>query len=73
MRGIIGLALGFALLGVALPGVAGAPDPFEALALVKLDKGVRAPAFTLQDLTGQPTTVASPAGAAAIVVFWGTW
>jgi hypothetical protein len=69
------MALGFALalLSVATRGIAGPADPFEALALVRLDGGVRAPAFTLPDLAGQPTSLLSSRRSAAIVVFWGTW
>lgn len=71
LAAVLGFTL--ALLGAATPGMAGASDPFQALALVKLDGGVRAPDFTLADLAGHPTSVASPPGSAVIVVFWGTW
>lgn len=67
------LTLALALLGAATSGIAGAPDPFQALGLVKLDGGVRAPDFTLPDLAGQPTSVASSTSSPVIVVFWGTW
>lgn len=61
------------LLGLADRGLAGTPDPFEAFGLVRLDRGARAPDFTLPDLAGNPTSVTSPGAAGAIVVFWGTW
>jgi hypothetical protein len=66
------LTLG-ALLYLAGQALAGSPDPFEAFGLVRFDSGIRAPDFTLPDLKGHPVSVSSPAGLAAIIVFWGTW
>jgi hypothetical protein len=66
------LALG-ALLSLAGRAVAGPGDAFEAFGLVPFDSGIRAPDFTLPDLSGNPVSVSSPAGSAAIVVFWATW
>ena len=75
MRRRAGLALLVlaGLLGLAVSGVAGSPDPFEALGLVRFDSGIRAPAFTLPDTSGAPVSLSSPSGSAALVVFWGTW
>ena len=60
-------------LGVARPAGAGAPEPFEALGLVRLDRGIRAPEFTLPDLGGAPVHVSARGGSATLLMFWGTW
>lgn len=70
--GLALLALG-GLLGLVVSGVAGSPDPFEALGLVRFDSGIRAPHFTLPDTNGAPVSLSSPSGSTAVVVFWGTW
>jgi len=62
-----------ALHGLAGPAAGGASDPFEAFGLVRLDRGARAPAFTLPDLAGRPTSVITPGTSGTLVVFWGTW
>ncbi len=61
------------LLYLVSRSLAGSPDPFEVFGLVRFDSGIRAPGFTLPDLNGNQVSVASPAGSAAIVVFWTTW
>ncbi|MBI4638651.1 MAG: hypothetical protein HY727_20120 [Candidatus Rokubacteria bacterium] len=61
---------------LALPGAAAAaeaPDPFEALGLVRMDSGIRAPAFSVPDLHGKLVTVSAGPGPATILVFWATW
>ncbi len=60
-------------LGVATPAWAGAPEPFEALGLVRFDSGIRPPAFTLPDLDGTPVHVSSRDGPATVLMFWATW
>ena len=62
-----------ALLSLPRLAAAAPPDPFEALDLVRFDSGIMAPAFTLPDLGGHRVSVSSPAGSAALVVFWATW
>jgi hypothetical protein len=62
-----------ALLSCAGSGLAAPPDPFAAFGLVRFDSGIRAPEFTLPDLKGNPVSISSPAGSAAILVFWATW
>lgn len=69
----LGLLVLGGLLGLAISGVGGSPDPFETLGLVRFDSGIRAPDFTLPDTSGAPVRLSSPAGSAAVVVFWGTW
>ncbi len=61
------------LLYLADGSLAGPSDPFEAFGLVRFESGIRAPDFTLPDLNGKPVSVSSPAGSAAIVIFWATW
>ncbi|MBI3634694.1 MAG: hypothetical protein HY216_00575 [Candidatus Rokubacteria bacterium] len=71
MRGAaIGAVL--AVIGSILATSATAGDPFEGLALVRLNSGIKAPAFTLPDLSGRPVTVTAE-GPATILVFWNTW
>lgn len=69
----IAFLLLIALVGLARPGAGAPADPFEALDLVRFDSGIRAPAFTLPDVGGHRVSVSSPAGSAALVVFWATW
>lgn len=61
------------LLGPAGGGLAGSSDPFEAFGLVRFDSGIRAPEFMLPDLEGNSVSIPTPAGSAAILVFWATW
>ena len=68
------LVLGFvALVGLADAAVGGGSDPFEAFGLVRLDRGARAPVFTLPDLAGNPTRLITPGTSSTLVVFWGSW
>ncbi len=72
-RTIAALVLVVALAGFAVTGLAGSPEPFEALGLVRFESGIRAPAFTRPALDGKPVSVSSEAGAATLLVFWTTW
>lgn len=68
----LGLLLA-AWLGLGAVSAVAASDPFEAFALARFDSGIRAPAFTLPDLTGRPVSVSASGGPATLIVFWGTW
>lgn len=67
------LLLGVHLVGITASAVAGSPDPFEALGLIRVDSGIKAPPFTLPDLNGEPVSAHSTNGSATLLVFWGTW
>ncbi|MFQ5897468.1 MAG: peroxiredoxin family protein [Candidatus Methylomirabilia bacterium] len=61
------------LLGFAALAVSGPRGPFETLGLIPIKSGITAPDFTLADLNGNPVSLATPAGSATLLVFWGTW
>lgn len=62
-----------ALLALAAHPAVGAPDPFDALGLVRFESGIKAPDFTLPGLNGTPVSVSSPPDSATLLVFWATW
>lgn len=65
--------LGLMLLTLAAPGVAGEPDPFESLGLVRFESGIKAPEFTLPGLDGHSVGVPARSGPATVLMFWTTW
>lgn len=62
---------------VAVPaGVASAPDPKENSELEAASHAVipaRLPDFSLDDLTGKPTSIAAWRGKSLVINFWATW
>jgi thiol-disulfide isomerase/thioredoxin len=62
---------------VAVPaGVASAPDPTENSELDAASHAVipaRLPDFSLDDLTGKPTSIAAWRGKSLVINFWATW
>ncbi|MBI4607787.1 MAG: redoxin domain-containing protein [Candidatus Rokubacteria bacterium] len=73
MRAVAALLAFVAMVGLPAPGRADSPDPFEALGLVRFGSGIKAPDFALKALTGEPVSLSSPSGSAALLVFWATW
>jgi thiol-disulfide isomerase/thioredoxin len=62
---------------VAVPaGMASAPDPKENSAIEAASRPVipaRLPEFSLNDLTGKPTSIAAWSGKSLVINFWATW
>ncbi len=61
------------VLGLAAQGPTTPLDPFTAFGLVRLDGGVRAPEFTLPDLSGRPQGIRWASPVPTLLVFWATW
>jgi thiol-disulfide isomerase/thioredoxin len=63
--------------GVAVPaGVASAPDPKENSAMEAAPHPVipaRLPNFSLNDLSGKPTSITAWSGKSLVINFWATW
>lgn len=72
-RAVILLLTVIGLLGLAAPGVAGSPGPFETLGLLSFESGIKAPDFSLPGLNGNSVRLSSPSGSATLLVFWATW